>query len=71
MQSFLRVPEDKYCVISYVWSLGEKFVVDEICGLTRTGRTIISCNVASLVAMLDICDQMGMKYVWIDCVCVE
>ena len=71
MQSFPRVFEHKYCVISYVWSLGDKFVVDEICGLTRTRRTITSYNMASFVAMLDICDQMGMKYVWMDCICIE
>jgi hypothetical protein len=40
-------------------------------GLTRTRRTIESCSMASFVAMLDICGQMGMEHVWIDCVCVE
>lgn len=69
-QSFSR-KVDNYCIISYVWSLEDDFAVDEICGLTRRRRTITSCSLASFVAMLDICDQMGMKHVWIDCICVE
>lgn len=61
----------EYYIISYVWSLNNKFSICEVYRNKHIKRKILSCKLTSFIAMLYICKQMCIKYVWIDVVCVD
>lgn len=62
----------KYCIISYVWDSGF-WIIDEVQDNTNkiVNKTIHSCHKDSFLAMLQICKQLKLFYVWIDAICVE
>lgn len=62
----------KWCAISYFWGK-DKWVATEV-DLDTNHRAevgIESCHWGSFLAMLYMCRELGLLYVWIDAICVE